>query len=51
MTVTREGVRIKAIARDGRSSCVFTGKGKPMGGDKMAAGTVAAYAELAREDG
>ena len=51
MTTTRERVRIKAIATDGRSSCVFTGKGKPMGGDKMAAGTVAAYAELAREDG
>ena len=51
MTVTRERVRIKAIARDGRSSCVFTGKDTPMGGDKMAAGTVAAYAEFAGEDG
>ena len=46
MTVTREGVRIKAIARDGRASCVFTGKGK-----LMAAVTAAAYAEFAREDG
>ena len=27
MTATRERVRIKAIARDGRSSCVFTSKG------------------------
>ena len=26
MTVARERVRIKAIARDGRASCVFTGK-------------------------
>ena len=37
MTVTRERVRIKAIARDGRASCVFTDKGKLMGGDRMAA--------------
>ena len=34
MTATRERVRIKAIARDGRSSCVFTSKGTPMGGGK-----------------
>ena len=51
MTVTHEGVRIKAIARDGRASCVFTGKGKLMGGDRMAAVTAAGYAEFAREDG
>jgi len=34
MTATRERVRIKAIARDGRSSCVMTSKGTPMGGGK-----------------
>ncbi len=34
MTATRERVRIKAIARDGRSSCVFTSKGTSMGGGK-----------------
>ena len=34
MTATRERVRIKAIARDGRSSCVFTSKGTPLGGGK-----------------
>jgi len=34
MTATRERVRIKAIARDGRSSCVFTSKGTHMGGGK-----------------
>jgi len=34
MTATRERVRIKAIARDGRSSCVFSSKGTPMGGGK-----------------
>ena len=34
MTATRERVRVKAIARDGRSSCVFTSKGTPMGGGK-----------------
>ncbi len=34
MTATRERVRIKAIARDGRSSCVFTSKGTQMGGGK-----------------
>ncbi len=34
MTATKERVRIKAIARDGRSSCVFTSKGTPMGGGK-----------------
>ncbi len=34
MTATRERVRIKAIARDGRSSCVFTSKGTRMGGGK-----------------
>lgn len=34
MTATRERVRIKAIARDGRSSCVFTSKGTAMGGGK-----------------
>lgn len=34
MTATRERVRIKAIARDGRSSCVFSSKGAPMGGGK-----------------
>ena len=34
MTATKERVRIKAIARDGRSSCVFTSKGTHMGGGK-----------------
>lgn len=34
MTATRERVRIKAIARDGRSSVVITSTGKPMGGGK-----------------
>jgi len=34
MTATRERVRIKASARDGLSSCVFTSKGTHMGGGK-----------------
>jgi hypothetical protein len=34
MTATRERVRIKAIARDGRSGIVITSKGTPMGGGK-----------------
>ncbi len=34
MTATRERVRIKAIARDGRSAVVITSKGTPMGGGK-----------------
>jgi hypothetical protein len=34
MTATRERVRIRAIARDGRSSVVMTSKGTPMGGGK-----------------
>jgi hypothetical protein len=34
MTATRERVRVKAIARDGRSSVVITSKGTPMGGGK-----------------
>tara|TARA_B100000795_G_C22789284_1_gene436116 strand:- start:328 stop:873 length:546 start_codon:yes stop_codon:yes gene_type:complete len=34
MTATKERVRIKAIERDGRSSCVFTSKGTHMGGGK-----------------
>ena len=34
MTATRERVRIKAIARDGRTSIVITSKGTPMGGGK-----------------
>jgi hypothetical protein len=34
MTATRERVRIKAIARDGRSSVVITSTGTPMGGGK-----------------
>lgn len=34
MTATRERVRIKAIARDPRSSIVITSKGTPMGGGK-----------------
>jgi hypothetical protein len=34
MTATRERVRVKAIARDGRSSVVMTSKGTPMGGGK-----------------
>jgi hypothetical protein len=34
MTATRERVRIKAIARDGRSSIVISSKGTPMGGGK-----------------
>ena len=34
MTATRERVRIKAIARDGRSSIVISNKGTPMGGGK-----------------
>ena len=36
MTATRERVRIKAIARDGRSAIVITSKGTPMGGGKPA---------------
>ena len=34
MTATRERVRIKAIARDGRSSVVISSKGTAMGGGK-----------------
>jgi hypothetical protein len=34
MTATRERVRIKAIARDGRSAIVVSSKGTPMGGGK-----------------
>lgn len=34
MTATRERVRIKAIARDGRSSVVLSSKGTAMGGGK-----------------
>ncbi len=34
MTATRERVRIKAIARDPRSSVVMSSKGTPMGGGK-----------------
>ena len=34
MTATRERVRIKAIARYGRSSIVISSKGTPMGGGK-----------------
>ena len=34
MTATRERVRIKAIARDGRSSIVISSKGTSMGGGK-----------------
>ena len=34
MTATKERVRIKAIARDGRSSIVISSKGTPMGGGK-----------------
>jgi hypothetical protein len=34
MTATRERVRIKAVARDGRSSVVMSSKGTPMGGGK-----------------
>lgn len=34
MTATRERVRVKAIARDGRSSVVMTSKGTAMGGGK-----------------
>jgi len=34
MTATKERVRIKAIARDGRSAIVITSKGTPMGGGK-----------------
>jgi hypothetical protein len=34
MTATKERVRIKAIARDGRSSVVISSKGSPMGGGK-----------------
>jgi hypothetical protein len=34
MTATRERVRIKAIARDGRSAIVISSKGTPMGGGK-----------------
>jgi hypothetical protein len=34
MTATKERVRIKAIARDGRSSVVITSKGTAMGGGK-----------------
>lgn len=34
MTATSERVRVKAIARDGRSSVVMSSKGTPMGGGK-----------------
>ena len=34
MTATRDRVRVKAIARDGRSSIVISSKGTPMGGGK-----------------
>lgn len=34
MTATRERVRIKAIARDGRSAICVSSKGTPMGGGK-----------------
>ncbi|MEH6590712.1 MAG: hypothetical protein V7746_10665 [Halioglobus sp.] len=34
MTATRERVRIKAMARDGRSSIVISSRGTPMGGGK-----------------
>ena len=34
MTATRERVRIKAIARDGRSAIVISSAGTPMGGGK-----------------
>jgi hypothetical protein len=34
MTATRERVRIKAIARDGRSAICISSKGTPMGGGK-----------------
>ena len=34
MTATRERVRVKAIARDGRSSVVITSTGTPLGGGK-----------------
>ena len=34
MTATRERVRVKAIARDGRSSVVMSSKGTAMGGGK-----------------
>ena len=34
MTATGERVRIKAIARDGRASCVMSSKGTAMGGGK-----------------
>jgi len=34
MTATRERLRIKAIARDGRSAIVITSTGTPMGGGK-----------------
>lgn len=34
MTATRQRVRVKAIARDPRSSVVITSKGTPMGGGK-----------------
>jgi hypothetical protein len=34
MTATRERVRVKAIARDPRSSVVMSSKGTPMGGGK-----------------
>ena len=34
MTATQERVRVKAIARDGRSSVVITSTGTPMGGGK-----------------
>lgn len=34
MTATRKRARIRAIARDGRSSCVLSSKGTPMGGGK-----------------
>jgi hypothetical protein len=34
MTATRERVRIKAIARDGRSAVVMSSKGTHMGGGK-----------------
>ena len=49
MTATRERVRIKAIARDGRSSCVFTSKGTHMGGGKTV--TLKGHTVIHEEDG
>ena len=49
MTATRERVRIKAIARDGRSSCVFTSKGTHMGGGKTV--TRKGHTVIYEEDG